>query len=259
MWEGIDKKTKELFTSEDTVFHYTSVYTALEHILDKQQLRLSPRKQSNDPLENLRLQINHNLFKDYPSKNPNVSKKIKLEKIKLAKELSLDLLNEPKQLCFCINKPEEFLGFIKPRMWDQYADNYKGVVLAFSLKELKKNKLDTSDLLNNEINYKKYDSIRKDLDINSYDNSSEYANALKEQFFTKHVDYKDENEYRFLTFSKDEYHYLNISKSIKGIVISVNYTSIFAIKSLEKFAKDYGIEILYINWSSDGITLLNLK
>lgn len=35
-------------------------------------------------------------------------------------------------------KPEEFYGFLKPRMWDQYGNDYNGVCLAFSLDALKR-------------------------------------------------------------------------------------------------------------------------
>ena len=43
----------EIFASEDTVYHYCKLYTALKHILSDKKLRLSARKNSRDPIENI--------------------------------------------------------------------------------------------------------------------------------------------------------------------------------------------------------------
>lgn len=263
MWDGIDKKTKELFTSEDTVFHYTSVYTALEHILDKQQLRLSPRKHSNDPIENTRQYITNTRSYAHTKVDHDKLRENQDRVIGGMDLFSKKIHEDSKQLCFCMNKTEEDLGFLKPRMWDQYANNYKGVALAFSLEELQKSKVGIYSLSHDEVKYRDYSTLKKidSLDFKNFTKSKnkEYRKQINDNMFIKHVDYINENEYRFLHLSKDNFNYINIENAIKGIVISQNYTSNFAIKSLEKFAKDYDIEILYINWNSDGITLLDLK
>jgi len=261
MWKRIDKKTRELFTSEDTVFHYTSVYTALEHILDKQELRLSPRKHSNDPIESINPRIDITL--EHPKLSDDILTRFTkyIEHTEAADKLSLELINNSKQLCFCMNKSEEHLGFLKPRMWDQYADNYKGVSLAFSLKELKKIKGNGYNIINDPVAYDNYTAIKEknklafDVDSPTLQNMKIYSEKIRHHTFLKHEDYIGESEYRFMASTKDEYNYINIEKALKGIVISENYTSKFTQESIERFAESYGLKILYISWQSDGIML----
>ncbi|UXE68776.1 MAG: DUF2971 domain-containing protein [Chryseotalea sp. WA131a] len=100
------------------------------------KLRLSPRSQSSDPIEN----TEH--FFSYAGGNHGEG--IPADAIRLTNETK-KMLRKTKQVCFCKNTcrpdengmifpPFEKYGFAKPRMWDQYGDKYKGVCLVFSLK-----------------------------------------------------------------------------------------------------------------------------
>lgn len=75
-------------------------------------------------------------------------------------------IDEAIQICSCKNvpeeefkgrviKPEEHYGFTKARMWDQYADSYRGVCIAFSKKEL----LKLHNGLSGDVEYIRYDDL----------------------------------------------------------------------------------------------------
>jgi len=260
MWTGIDDDFKEIFTSKDTVFHYTSVYTALEYILHTQHLRLSPRKDSVDPIENISPIIKNTSSYAKTIEEHNELRKDQHSIVNQLNKHSKKLTKDAKQLCLCMNESEDNLGFLKPRMWDQYADQYKGVSLAFSLEELKKIKYDGRLIQNDIVNYKKYSDLKKlnhlEFDKHLGKKIKLYKDFIDEQMFTKHMDYQGENEYRFLATSREDFIYINIKDAIKGIVISDKYTSEFAKRALEDYADKNNLKILYIFWNSDGVDLL---
>lgn len=159
-------------------------------------------------------------------------------------------------------KPYEFYGFLKPRMWDQYADNYKGVCLALSLTELKK----INGLIHDRINYLDYNNfLFKDhhIDLNGLaikgddEYSKEYVEIINKMLFNKHVDYSGENEYRFCKFNEETHYDIDISNCLRGIIISENYISEFAQNALLKYARELDIELIKINWTSSGFYLSN--
>ena len=155
----------DIFKSEDTIYHYTTLKSATEFILYDNNLRLSRRKNSNDPIEKILPSINFSeygysdeILPDSSNERDNISDLIRRK------------LKQAKQLCFCMNDnksrkinsnpefPHEYFGFMKPRMWDQYADKYNGVCLAFSLTELRK---EANGMLNRKVDYVNYNTLRQ--------------------------------------------------------------------------------------------------
>ncbi|MDF3027477.1 MAG: hypothetical protein K0S23_1784 [Fluviicola sp.] len=116
----------KVFTDQDTIYHYTSLNIAIEHILFEKQLRFSPRIHSNDPIEFLKSMtgkggqyrdLEHML--EVEGRTADDSNKISLG--------LKEKFNQVKQLCFCRNESlektqgqssfyEEYYGFLKPRM-----------------------------------------------------------------------------------------------------------------------------------------------
>ncbi|MBI3233605.1 MAG: hypothetical protein HYZ42_06120 [Bacteroidetes bacterium] len=84
-----------------------------------------------------------------------------------------------------------------------------------------------------------------------------YSTNLKEIMFRKHVDYRDEREFRGISFLKDEYDYIDIEGCLVGIIVPYRYRyeSSCEKEMLHKFAERYGVEILYIKWESHGIII----
>lgn len=261
------KALPQLFEDTDTIYHYCSMNTALEYILYDKKLRLSPRKNAVDPIEK---NIPELVFYDFKKpeyvtffKNNNYSFQalnLKLNKIH----------NQARQVCFCMTKEssdKNFLsseyGFLKPRMWDQYGDRYKGVCLAFSKKEIDKN----SRIIKRDIKYLSYSEmsqIHKKVDLSEFIEIKEndflerikaMVDEAENNLFRKHKDYTNENEYRCLQYSLNQYEYLDISKSLRGIIISDSYTSDFSKKSLLEYAQN--LELLAIQWDDSGVNIID--
>ncbi|MCE5332661.1 MAG: DUF2971 domain-containing protein [Bacteroidales bacterium] len=265
------KRIVELLNSDDTIYHYCKLHTAIDYILYNQQLKLSVRDNSNDPIENTKPYFNTIADGFYEWLSRNYEKEDKFE------EFVTNKFKTTKQICFCMNdfknynemldmQPLDYYGFLKPRMWDQYADHYQGVCLIFSLKELKTN----TNLLSEPINYVDYKTLQrsncidKDLTkLNKQDIEKYCELYFKEKIlpilFRKHKDYAGENEYRFISTQENECEYIDIKKSLKGVVVSQNLTNEYSLNALEKYAKNLDIEILRVNWQHDGLGIITGK
>jgi hypothetical protein len=258
----------EQFESDDILYHYTKTTTALEHILYKNELRLSDRVDSKDPIENMthRTTIEGGtngvvFFK--PSHYMEVFNDIH------------ERMRRLKQVCFCKNdmgdnfkdkpdKPYEFYGCMKPRMWEQYADNYNGVCLILSKAELLK-QLD-GNYKPDDVKYVTYNDLNeKENKIDSSELSESYYEACLEKLvgkidefiFHKHEDYKGENEYRICSYS-DKVPNINIESAIKAIVVSGKNSQYYK-EQLCTYGIELGIDVISIAWRSDGIKLINMK
>lgn len=257
----------DIFKSEDTIYHYTTLNAALEFILYDGNLRLSRRKNSNDPIEKILPSINFSeygysdeILPDSSNERDNISDLIRRK------------LKQAKQLCFCMNDnksrkinsnpefPHEYFGFMKPRMWDQYADKYNGVCLAFSLTELRK---EANGMLNRKVDYVNYNTLRQQsvsVDMNEIKKNGldrywneRFSSNIDDIIFRKHIDYEGENEYRFVSYSNNEFDNISIKNSLRGIIVSDNYSSNFSKEILNKYADNYKIEMLFLSWIPEGI------
>lgn len=251
----------DIFKNNNTIYHYTKSQTAIEYILFDKQIRLSPRNRSNDPIESSKLSTGYGGI-DLDENDENDAKKMLHELAKRESKL--------KQVCFCMNniKKEpneyEFYGFLKPRMWNQYGDNYKGVCLAFDKNELKKNKK-IELKIESEINYLEFEDLKGSgthIDANEirkegYDNCKNKWMEKQNEFFSrKHQDYRDENEYRICTFSENEYEDINIEKSIRGIIIIPKYVNNFILKNIAEYSEGMDLPLLYVNLNNNGLNIV---
>lgn len=255
----------EDYKNEDTIYHYTSIRVALEYILPSMKLRLSPRNTAIDPIERLKSFIS---FSDSGIKRDWATDKgyeIKNEIKEIEKSV--------KQICFCQNPEKitgqnklysiEDYGFSKPRMWDQYGDRYNGVCLVFSLTKLKNEctkKFHHHDLLK-YLTYKEFEVKHRSIDINrireiGYEKyKSEYINYFKSRLFWKHRDYAGENEYRFCSFTNQSYDYLDISNSLKGIIVSNNSINIHLYPVFQNFLRQDKSRLQIISFNDGSINI----
>lgn len=258
----------EVFKGSDTVFHYCPAETAIKLILLSKKLRLSPRGNSNDPIENLPPFVSFSEY-GYPE-----DERASMGDAKIFAGKIISRIEYAKQICFCMNNtrindrvthttlPYEYYGFLKPRMWDQYGDKYNGVCLAFSRKKLEEESK-TDDLICDEVDYIRY----SDLELNHlsvdtvklkkdgyYEYLEEYEKRVDSILFSKHLDYGDENEYRIISTSSNDYDYLNIEKCLKGIIFS-DYVDEFVQWALVKHGGDFNVETVKIKWDTTGINM----
>jgi hypothetical protein len=267
--EGKLKNLPEYFSFDDTLFHYTNFTNGIL-ITSSQKLRVSSRKKSKDPIESL-----PELFGSRSSSS-NDKETLKIEErtdyeVKELELLKDEMENNMKQVCFCVNDIENSkLGFLKPRMWNQYGDDYNGVCLIFSKQELlDENKGIIVPELCKNINYIGYHELRKDFIVNRNeilkDEKGEYLTKyrlmIRDKLFQKHYDYSGENEFRILTKSKNKFDELDIKKSLRGVLISVIdiKKELSKIQYFQNLCDDNNIDFRIIKWKSDGFEILLRK
>lgn len=209
----------KVFQDDDTVYHYTKSIDALFYILKDMQLRISPRANSLDPIENTKEFISYSGVTNH-------------ELLEVGRRISCEL-KSAKQLSFCKNNLSdsnnvvpmvEKYGFVKPRMWDNYGDKYKGVCLAFSKKKLKE-AIENTELFDNDVEYMRYEDFSIKHHSLEWRNSSEetyefYLEKFKRRLFYKHLDYKMENEYRICSLSSNNEEHIDIRKALIGLIVS---------------------------------------
>jgi hypothetical protein len=258
-------KIPEEFSKDDTIYHYCSMQTAVEYILANKKIRLSPRLNSIDPLESKKPFISYC--------GTNTEDDLNCQAFAIGQRAS-ERFADVKQACFCMNNsdlykssfypqlPLEYYGFLKPRMWDQYADRYKGVCLAFSKNELLKNQSQYKAQAIKYVNYNEIPLHHHSIDLDDIINLGKdeywekFSRLTEVKMFHKHLDYKDENELRIISFSKDSFDYIDISNSLIGIIISgASYTTSFMTDTLSKYARDYNVKALRIDWQSIGVSI----
>ena len=193
----MDIESLKFLYNEDIIYHYTKANTAIDFILYNQHLKFSHRRESNDPIES-RTADRVTMWTGPEVRKP-ISEKMDSDLEDLHESI-ISLENRFHQICFCKNQMggvianekyrgdfegnEEFFGFAKPRMWEQYADNYTGVCIAFSKNKILELNKDL-DLLKGNIKYMTYSklSYKKLGDI--------YGNRLSKLDIEQ---YKKENE-----------------------------------------------------------------
>ncbi len=244
-----------LFGSTDIIYHYTSLKNS-KLILYENKLLLSQRTKSIDPFENTFPNI---IFSNIYDKENALVK----DGIELKKEI-LNSYSNIKQICFCKNKNEFFplslnnYGFMKSRMWDQYADKYKGVCLAFSKSELLKENNCKPEFYEDVkyIDYDNFDSIDSGYSINMntlYEKGIEYYKDLvinglqfRRSCFIKSKDYEGENEFRIIDVSENCCPTLSINNSLKAIIVSS--TDECESKGFDSLAEQYNCELVFVKF-----------
>jgi|GEM_PF-5901599 len=248
-----------------TLYHYTDFNTLLEYILPFFRLRLSSKRATNDPFENQNLFINAGGL--LPSDGGRRADLI-------TEEVSKVINDKIRIISFCLNNEGEkgfdYFGHMKPRMWAQYGDDFKGVCIALNLEKLiSQNKLnEKADIFCKNISYLKTEGNwrwknKTRIDYSQFPRSTDdkiiknnlIKKKIDEIIFTKHFDFSDENEYRICEITEEEYTYLNISKSIVGISFNCHKMkeNKDSIDMLCKFAKKNNVLITDLNWGNNQV------
>lgn len=227
-FESSQNKRNCSYLSSNIVYHYTKLNTLLEYILPELRLRLQSKKLTNDPFENQNLYLS---LGGYVPTDGGTRAKALIESIerKINKEIRI--------ISFCMNNSnengKEYFGYSKPRMWAQHGDDFKGVCIAINLEKLiRQNSLSgNSQIFMDKISYQRIEDRWKNktrIDYSEFNNSNNDSTIIKEILdrkikeivFTKHLDFRDENEFRICHITHDEFSYLDISNSIHGIIIN---------------------------------------
>ncbi len=227
--------------TQEYLYHYTTIETLVLYILPQKTLRFSNIRETNDPEEiyDHGFQMNDDLgggmepqdafFAQFVTNQKRFADALR----KAVKVLCCSQDSIPKQMDFPRNKGR---GFIKPRMWAQYSDNHKGVCLVLDKKKFVE-KFDDEFCdryhLSRDVIYE-YDYDKLEASVEAY---TLYTSELKENsiekvvenriekfadiyYFSKHPDWRDENEYRFLIKdTSEENPGIGLDGILKGIIV----------------------------------------
>lgn len=244
----------EFLKNENTIFHYTKTDTAIKYILPTKTLLFSPRKNSKDPIESKEMLISQSIHitdRLIGSRTGRRSQELYY--------LIKDRINSNNQISFCknmISSQVKEYGYQKSRMWNQYADDFKGVCLAFDQQLLLQNS--ERQIISGNIKYLSYDDLGREyleIDSNYLDQYGvHYENDLFELtdylLLRKHVDYEGECEFRICSFGTPEY--FTIKKSLLGILVCTKFLSTFNYIILKQYAENLNIPLFNVSLSSSG-------
>ena len=230
----------KFYDGGDALFHYTKLSTAIEHILPDKRLKLSRIQDSNDPAESNGMSLG--MWGRRPSEFTEKS----FGKI-------YDTVNSPyRVVSFCSNQTptlvlhksqqqaEELIdsnncskGWEKARMWIQYAECHTGICIVLSKEKLEENLKNIQEIGQYQTGYTKY-YYRDNSQINNLSNSKlendksgDYAaQYIKNIRFQKHIDYRDEAEFRVIV-SDTTVEYIDIKASIKAVIVGVETPKIY--------------------------------
>jgi len=262
------------FFSQNVIYHYTSLETCLHHILPPWKLRLSPVKKMSDPFESgLRLFASGGMRTRDEQEYQALRKRVERVKAELEGKLNFDL----KQISFCRNSTrltkKDSLGMFRARMWDQYGESFHGVCLAIDKHALvKKNLLrGKPNWIADNVSYKDFDWIEHNREHLNYELFysepdddkiiERYLLRRKKQIiFTKHIDYRDEKEFRICTFSKNEFEFLDIEGCIRA-VIYCNFSGLRQAthEQMNELAARKNVKVIQVAWSQRNVSAWQLN
>lgn len=249
---------------ESLIYHYTTIETAIEHILDDQQIRLSPLRLLNDPRE----------AKDFSYSLLGTGlppEGMDQKQFKASFKLNEAIKDHGKVICFSSDILDQntsrigpFLkGYAKSRMWSQYGQNHKGIILVFEkeklIKSIESQNTGADQVFHNKVTYADYsptavhartisgDLLSSGIDIEdySYKHLQKHYNAL---FFEKNLDYKDETEFRIVILSKDRgYQYHEYRDSLAAVVVGVDFPGAYR-RAIEELSVRSKASLRRVKW-----------
>lgn len=221
--------------SADNLYHYTKFESSIR-ILSSGQLFLSSYSNCND--------INESCGPTVISTGEDLQEIWNILKYYVQVSFSMDT--------HCGNMTKR--GYNIPMMWGHYAENGKGVCLAFDKQKifdaitsddrLYSKEVEYSNVWNkNEINYEK---------ITHGDAWKFICQAKDNIFFHKTMDWEHENEYRIIAFNDSEQRLtLDISDCVSGIILfsrnHENFINSSEVKALSKIVSSEKI-YRYVTW-----------
>jgi hypothetical protein len=271
---------EEFVGGHDALFHYTRLATAIEKILTERRLRLSLLKDTNDPREYQFKLLGMTGWSLPPE----------AEKLYDQCHSVLDRITrfECRVLCFCTNEKARILqkngdfledpipstsGWAKSRMWSQYGESQHGICLVFSRSLLQRE----IEKYSASINWKRGAPVEYTIEermpfhsLNIDGNSlvkegvETYCARHVEQnmndlFFTKHVGYRDETEFRLVVHDPtNAVEYVDISVSIRGVIAGDRTPEVY-FPILEAFSRDLHVEARQARWDRGNSHLLLLR
>ena len=244
------------------LFHYPRSPTALDYILKDGRLRMSPYSTTNDPRESKEWLFA--LYCGTESAPAGAS-------ITISMQLSAELKRDCRLSCFCSESVPRVAGPALPastawgraRMWAQYGDSHRGVVLVFNQDALLRNAAtaldsrgsiyygpveysrprDAGDMHAFLIDYDRWRSIP----VGQYA-SEHLAQHRAWLFFTKHADWLQESEGRLVLYSNTPGDaYVPIVGALMEVCIGDSFPDA-RLEECRRLAGEHGASVSRITW-----------
>ena len=247
------------------LYHYTTLETALVHVLPRRRLRLSPFSRMRDPRE----------YKQwFPDASGFFKEMSEAELARAMREASarLNLLrSEFKLLSLTEDSPDPTegvygRGFARSRLWESYAGRGSGVCLVLTkqvaLESLSAQLKALGTTADKPVRYEngpihaeimfQFDEIFGDLDVLAGRMANRHLDRL---FLTKNTEWESEHEYRFVVRSANEYEYVDISAALMAVVRGPE-SHPDAEYSLSHFARHLDIGLGQLRWDNNEPVLI---
>lgn len=250
---------RDYVEQEDAVFHYTTMPITLERILSERRLRMSVFGDFKDPYEYG--------FKFFSSQREGASDSAD----ETTQSINRLLRFTCRVLCFCSNKQPTVVlksgdsesyalssGWQRSRMWSQYGDGHKGMCLVCSRENIQsyllgisgraeKMQADYVTYLEDFGFYPVVDNPGCDQDANAC--ALEYIKNNFSLLFRKHIDYRDEAEFRVVILDPDRrVQELDVRRILKGIIVGDRIPEVY-IPLIRQLCADLDIEVLQARWT----------
>lgn len=256
-------------TPDRLLYHYTSAETTRDHILRTQTLRFGSFTKTNDPKEKKQWEFS-------PGTNGATDfKTVRTDEI--STKLSNALKQNTKIACFCRDRQpltgdqlrDIFQrGWSKPRMWAHYAKNRTGVCLVFDRQLLELavcktfgfyTKIYRGDVsyLNRSVVFDWAGDFSAHMDAINQLGFEKYVEAhfqkfVRSLFFEKMVDWRDENEFRWIIADNDPHDkYVEISSSLVGVIYG-DETASECIRQIVEMTQDLNVYHMALKWKNSS-------
>ena len=261
------KLINPLPSSDQFVYHYTKLDTALSYILKTGTLKLNSFSGVNDPRESKNWTIAANI-RAAQNLDPEGFDRI-------SDHISGLLKSNTKVICFSKDRKEAARkwqpdalpdrGFARPSMWHHYADAHAGVCLMFDRGKLDValgHQLDSNRIRSGEISYSDAGIVMRlgqdpfYIDLTKVFSEQEYIREINKHlntwlpqlFFRKLKDWSNEEEYRWVFFDDNsEPRFLKFDDALEAVIIGERVPKTCEQELLMYCAK-YEAEIAHLEW-----------
>ena len=232
------------------LYYYCSLSTALEFILPKHQLLLSPLIETNDPRENKSPLFTYNSNQRHGQ----------IGMFELNEKYNKLIKEDCKVICFSQDY-KNYQGCHLSKMWAHYGDNHKGICLEINKdKFIQENSQTIDETLFKKIIYTEYDFLRRKRQLNinlvkvesegeeNYIRNKFRIDNIDALFFTKNNEWESESETRLILFSnKILKEYCSIENSLEAVHLGVDFHNsyISAIRNLATNKYIYQMKFLH--------------
>lgn len=254
------------------LFHYTRWDTASEAIIPSGKLRLSPYLRMRDPLEALAPMLGAGV--SYAPGNQEAANGMGRAHDEAQEELGrlrrcTKVLSMTADAAWAAQLPEydrRFgLGWARARMWEQYADDHRGICLIFAREPFK-------DLVLGQLHARAQNvraaavrytrtglagSLASSIMLTHEEPGSDQARQhltkhADEYFFLKLTDWESEHEYRFVEPSESEdYSYVEFRSTLVGFIAGHKFPAELERDAIA-LARKHNVEAHQILWAFNG-------